>query len=67
MLNRQERVHGPRPEAFQIERDELESESLEHSRELGCHGRIEGSAKFVGSDLDPDDLAMVTYAELMET
>src|SRR5215510_11244507 len=67
MLDRQERVHGPRPEAFQIESNELESESLEHARELGRHGRIECPPQFFGSDFDADDFAMMTYAKLSKT
>src|SRR4030095_8681058 len=67
VLDRQERGHGPRPEAFQIEGNELESESLEHARELGRHGRVEGTAEFIGSDLDADDVAMMTYAKLTKT
>lgn len=67
LLRRQQCVHRSRPESFEIEGYELESETFEDGGEFGRHGRTQGSIHFFTSDLDADDFAVMPDAKLPES
>src|SRR5207237_6864620 len=64
LLNRQERIHRTRTEAFQIERDKLKSKRFEDPAELGSHFWRQGPREFILGNFDSDNLAVIADAEL---
>ena len=59
-------IHRTGTETFQIEGDELESESFENAGELSSHGGIERAGKFLARDFNADDVAVMAHAKLVE-
>src|SRR5208337_832878 len=64
--DRQHGVHRAGTEAFEIERDVRESQSLEGVGELGRYLGIECTRQLVAGDLDADNVAVMPNAKLAE-
>src|SRR6266581_995976 len=63
----EQRIHRSGAESFQIESDELESQSFENCRELIGDCRIQCSLQFLPCNLDAHNVAMMPHPELPET
>src|SRR5882724_4761049 len=66
LLDRQDRIHRSRAEAFQVQGHELESQCFEDAGEFGRHGGIKRARQLGAVNLDPDDVSVMTHAELTE-
>jgi hypothetical protein len=62
----QQLIHRAGAEAFQVESDELESQCFKEGGEFAGHFGGQGAGKFVASNFNADDFAMMAYAELAE-
>ncbi len=66
ILSGQQSIHRSGTEAFEIESDKLEAQSLEDPGELRGHGGIERLLQFVAGDLNADDFPVMPHPELPE-
>src|SRR5258708_22563573 len=60
-------VHGTRPEALGIERDIGKAQRFEDARELREHFHVQRLFQLIARDLNPSNLAVMAYTELLET
>src|SRR5882724_9758133 len=66
LLERQDCIHRSRAKSFQVESHESESQRFEDASELGGHGGIKCAWQLGAVNLDPDNVSVMTYAELTE-
>src|SRR5919198_4904005 len=66
LFGRQQRVHGARAKAFQVEGYELEPQRLESTSECRRHFWSHGARQFLAGDLDAHDVTMMADPELPE-
>ena len=66
LFGRQQLVHRPGAESFQVEGYKLEPKSFEHGRELAGHFSGQSAWKFFGRNLNSHRFPVMAHAELPE-